>query len=192
MLFGQLGLDEFGEWLDVGVGDRSPKGAASEIAKDAIGIDKRLLRDDFNSLGVVVNRSFVLCHVAKNAAMAFRRPGVVQRAFDLDPVDAQPRSLIIVGTDFRDGLRVRQPIRRDADVIASLEVIDELRHSWLVGGGIEVADEMVLRPHQHRSRINAKRYRLAVTLMAEGRDADAIPTSIRRIELSHRDRVPRG
>ena len=184
-------LDDAQERLDVVVGHSASKGAANELAEDAFGIGHRCFRDDFNSLRVVVDRGRRLRQVAKDAAMAFRWPRLVQRSFNLDPLNPQARSVVFFGTHFRHRLRASQSIRRDANVIASLKVVDEFRDCRLVGSSIEVTDEMILGPHQHRPGVDAIGHRFPGALKAKRRDADAIAPAIRRIELPDRDRVPR-
>ena len=49
-------------------------------------------------------------------------------------------------------------------MVPRLEVIDELEHRRLVGRRVEVADEVVLRAHEHRAGIDAERDRLAGAL----------------------------
>ena len=77
-----------------------------------------------------------------------------------------------------------RPYGRDADVVLRLEVIDELDHRRLVGGRVEVADQVVLRAHQHRPGIDAEGDRLAVALDRRGGDAEAVPAAVRRVELA--------
>ena len=84
----QLGLHAGEKRLDVLVGHRPPKGAAHEVAEDALGIGQGVLRDDLHAIAVVGGGC--LLQVAEEPAMARRRPGVVQRPFDLHPLGGCP------------------------------------------------------------------------------------------------------
>ncbi len=121
-----LALHQSDKRLDVLVGHRPAKGAAHEAAQDALGIGQRLLRDDLHAVELVRCRRRRLRQVAEDAAVACRRPGVVERAFDFHPLDRQPRSVVSVGPDLVDGLSRRQPVGEDADGIRRLQSIDEL------------------------------------------------------------------
>jgi HD-GYP domain-containing protein (c-di-GMP phosphodiesterase class II) len=101
---GQFGLDDGKERLDVVVGHSPPKCAADEFSKNKFGIGRRGIRDHFHAVAAVVGRGRHLCQIAKDAAMTLRRPGVMQRTFDFDPLDCQSRSVIGVGPDFVDDL----------------------------------------------------------------------------------------
>ena len=146
VLLGQLGLDQGEERLDVGVGHRPPKGAAGEVAEDALGVGRGSSGDDLHAVAVVVDRRRRLRQVAEEAAMALRRPGLVQRPFHLDPMDRQPRPVVLVGAHLVDDLRRRPARRGGSNGAPGLQVIDELDDGRLVGRGVEVADQVVLRP----------------------------------------------
>ena len=96
---------------------------------------------------------------------------------------ASPGSLVLVGPDLVHGLGRRQPVGKDADGAPRLQMIDELDDGRLVGGGVEVADQVALRRHPHRAGVDAKGDRLAGALKAGGGDAEAILAAVRRIEL---------
>ena len=92
-----------------------------------LGIGLGVLRDDLDALAVVEDRRGLLRQVAEDAAMALRRPGVVQRPFDLDPLHRQPRPLVLVRPDLVDrSARPASPSGRMRIVVPRLQVLDEL------------------------------------------------------------------
>ena len=107
----QLGLHAGQKRLDVLVGHRPPEGPAREVAEDALGIGQRLLRDDLQAVRVLGGRGRRLLQVAEEPAMARRRPGLVQRPFDLDPLHDQPRPLVVLRPDLLDHRAASRPVR---------------------------------------------------------------------------------
>ena len=95
VLLVQLGLHASQERLDVLIGHGPPESAAHEVAEDALGIGQRLLRDDLQAVAVVGVGRRRLAQVAEEPAMAGRRPGLVQRPFDLHPLHGQSRPLVV-------------------------------------------------------------------------------------------------
>ena len=110
-----------------------------------------LLRDDLHALAVVGDRRRLLRQVAEEPAMARRRPGVVQRPFDLDPLHGQPRPLVLLGPDLLDQRPdAASPYGTDANGLCGFQMLDELDHGRLVGGDVEVADVCALLPAVRR------------------------------------------
>ena len=108
----QLGLHAGEKRLDVLVRHRPPKRPPREVAEDPLGIGQRLLRDDLEAVGIVGAGHARLRQVAEERRWLGGGQDVEQRSFDVDPLDDQARSLVVVGADFLDRGRQRAAGRR--------------------------------------------------------------------------------
>ena len=102
---GQPGFHNCDERRDVVCCDVASKRAPSELRQNSLSIDKRLVGDDFHSVGEVVDRKLFLWHVAKNATVTFRRPSLVERALNLDELHRQARPVPIFAANLLDRIR---------------------------------------------------------------------------------------
>src|SRR5262245_39756027 len=110
--------------------------------------------------------------------MTLGRPGLVQRSFHLDPLDRQTGSLVVVRPDLVNDLGGRQSVGVDSNGASSLQMIDELKNGRLVGGSVEVADQVVLPNHAHEAGVQTVGDRLAGTLKTGGGDTNAVLATV--------------
>src|SRR6185437_3538934 len=112
----QLTLEACKKRLDVRVRHRPPKSPPREVAKNPLGINQRLLRNDLHAFWIIGTWNDCLLQVSKNLLMADRRPRVEQGSFNFNPLDHQTRPLVLVRAHFLNVRRLRrQSIRHNAN-----------------------------------------------------------------------------
>ena len=122
--------------------------------------------------------------------MALRRPGWVQRTFDLDILDCQPRTVPFLATDLMHRARIHEAIREHHDRGLGLHVSHKLVHSRFAGRRVKIPDQAGLSREFRAGRRHAEGHRLTTTLKGRCRNPKPIIAPLGWIELSRPDTVP--